>query len=456
MSAPRLCFIANFNKTEFFHAWAQALGPRASETRWITTNRRLYRWLSERYPVDQILLINWETRQPKAEPLGEFRLRELVFGDRCLRHRMEEGIHWLTAIQQPIAEFLGRNGVTRVLGEVTWAHEILIHRMTRELPGLGCTYLNPHTVRIPNGRFAFFLDEFQTELLPSGAELPGEEELAQAFTVRKPDYLALNDRLLQQSRSLGARLGKVKRYLTRENIDPLDPTLIDDRWLQFRLRAREEWNKEAYRRVPREPMETLQGQRFAFLTLHKQPEASIDVLGRYVEDQLHNIEALWRRLPAGCLLVVKEHTNAIGDRAPAFYRDLLRLPGVVLVDERADSHVLAAAAEIVLTVSGTAAYEAALLGKRSATLVPAFFNRLRGCRHLGAEAPLGAGFSGEVDEAGMDREAFGRWLWQHSHPGIISDPRSNPACMVDSNLQSLAYAVGVIGDSLGQDAGAHV
>ena len=369
---------------------------------------------------------------------------------------MEEGLHWLTSIQQPIAEFLGRHGVARVLGEVTWAHEILIHRMTRELRGLGCTYLNPHTVRIPNGRFAFFLDEFQTELLPSGAELPGEEELAQAFTVRKPDYLALNDRLLQQSRSLGARLGKVKRYLTRENIDPLDPTLIDDRWLQFRLRTREEWNKEAYRRVRREPMESLQGQRFAFLTLHKQPEASIDVLGRYVEDQLHNIEVLWRRLPEGCLLVVKEHTNAIGDRSPAFYRNVQRLPGVVLVDERADSHVLAAAAEIVLTVSGTAAYEAALLGKASATLAPAFFNRLRGCRYLGTEAPLGAGPSGEKADAAMDREAFGRWLWQHSFPGIISDPRSNPACMGDSNLQSLAYAVGAMGDSQGQDTGAHV
>lgn len=441
MPARRICFIANFQKTEFFHAWAQALGPLAPDTCWITTNRRLRQWLLERYPADQILLINWDSCRAGAESLGDFRLRELVYGDRCLRHRMQEGLHWLTSIQQPVADFLRRQGITHVLGEVTWAHEILIHRMTRELRGLGCTYLNPHTVRIPNGRFAFFLDEFQTELLPSGAELPPDEVLEQAFAVRKPDYLALNDNLLQKSRGLGPRLAKMKRYFTRENIDPKDPTLMDDRWLQLRLRTREEWNKEAYRFVKRQPLDSLAGQRFAFLALHKQPEASIDVLGRYVEDQLRNIENLWRRLPEGYLLVVKEHTNAIGDRSPAFYRDLQHLPGVVLVDERADSHVLCQQAEVVITVSGTVAYEAALMGRTAWTLAPVFFNKLRACQKIDLHNIKLDVTPFHSLQNSFEKNEFEKWLWMHSLEGIISDHISNVKCMNEINISKLGDSI---------------
>lgn len=447
MSENRLCFVANFYKTEFFHAWAQAMGAFGQAACWITTNRKLFSWLADRYGAERVLLVNWDRCRPGASSLGDFRLRELVFGDRCLRFRMAEGLRWLTSIQAPMVDFLRRNRVTHVLGEVTWAHEILLHRICRELPDLGCTYLNPHTVRIPNGRFGFFLDEFQTELLPTGAPLPSDEELAKAFEVRKPDYLALNDRLLQKSRTLGARAGKVKRFFTRENIDPLDPTLIADRWLQFRLKTAEEWNKEAYRFVRREPFESIKGQRFAFLALHKQPEASIDVLGRYVEDQLRNIENLWRRLPDGCLLAVKEHTNAIGDRSRAFYRGLQRLPGVVLVDERTDSHALCQEAEVTITVSGTVAYEAALMGKLAWTLAPTFFNRLKGATQLELLSSASR-VAGGLEQ--MDMPDFRKWLWMHSREGLIIDPLSDERSVSGGNLRMLAHSLSGMGGNVGK------
>lgn len=441
LSENRVCFLANFHKTAFFHAWAQAAEIPSSRVCWITTNRPLYGWLRDRYPEGQILLLNWARLAPHGGLQGDFRLRELVFGDRCLRHRMEDGLRWLEAIQEPLTDFIARLNIRHIVGEVTWAHEILIHRMTQAIPELGCVFLNPHTVRIPNGRFAFFLDEHQTELLPSGAPLPNDDELQLAFLVKKPEYLALNDKRVQESRRILARLAKLKRFLTRENIDSQDPTLLSSRWTQFRLRTGEEWSRESYRFLRREPMESLSGFPFVFLGLHKQPESSIDVLGRYYEDQLRNIENLWRVLPSGWRLVVKEHTNAIGDRPRAFYRALGRLPGVVLIDERTDSHTLATHAALVATVTGTVAYEAALLGRQSITLAPTFFNRLEGCRHIRMEDIQRSGILAQDPRPAMDPNIFGCWLWQHSFPGIISDPLSNPDCMTVENMQRLAQAL---------------
>ena len=57
-------------------------------------------------------------------------------------------------------------------------------------------------------------------------------------------------------------------------------------------------------------------------TLHKQPEASVDIVGRYYDNQYTNIQNIWRILPDDWCLVVKEHTNAIGDRPLSFLKKL--------------------------------------------------------------------------------------------------------------------------------------
>ena len=443
MSRKTVCFIANYTKTYFFDSIAKNLGTSGISVCWIVVNRKIRDFLVVNYGANAVLYLSKDNAKQTSEPVGNFRLNELVHGDRALRHIPNLAYDFLNNIQRPVYEFLKRHDVRFVFGEITWAHEILIHRLVNARQELKAEYYCPHTIRMPAGKFGFFRDEYQSELVPvpiTAESLP--VDVPSCITVEKPEYLAINDLKLRQAGTVGARLARLKRYFSMENIDPADPTLIVNRWLSFKLRAAEEINREIYRLVPKVSFDdNLANSDFIFLALHKQPEASIDVIGRYYEDQYLNIVNTWRALPDGWRLLVKEHSNAVGDRSWHFYHKLRRLRNVVLVDEAANSHDIIRSSRAVVTVSGTVAYEAALMGIPSLTFGNVFFNRLPGCRKISIDHLRACGLGSLIQTT--DREAaavFSEWLSEHSAAGIISDPISNPLCMSDENVKQVADA----------------
>lgn len=438
--SSRVGFVANYRKTEFFAAVAEELERAGVETCWIAANDRLHAWLAERFGRDDVLLVDGRCADRPAPRRGDFKINELIYGDRALRHVPEFGRRYLTNIQQPLYEFLAAHHPRVVLGESTWAHEVLVHRLLRQTPELGCEYLCPATVRIPNGRFAFFRGEAQAQMLANPAA-DGDDPAAPSV-VEKPAYAAMVSRQVAASRTLRQRFEKIKRFVTKENIVPHDPTLIQDDWVRFRLRVREEFNKEAYRFVPKCGLADLAAHPFVLVALHKQPEASIDVFGRYYEDQFQNIVNVWRACPDDWVVAVKEHASAVGDRGFGFYRELRKLPNLRLVDERIDSHELIRRAEAVVTVSGTVAYEAALMGRPALTLTAMYFSGGASCRHITLEdlrrcASLRELIPAAVEDAAPLRE----FVRRHSFAGLIADPLSDPRCMAPDNVRLVAQAV---------------
>ncbi len=433
-----ICFIANFSKTYFFDAIAKQLEKADFEIVWIVVNERLRDFLYENYPEEKVLYLNRDWMQGEGRPVGEFKINELVFGDRVLRHEAANGIRFLTNIQQAIYDFLKKHEVKTVFGETTWAHEILVHRMTRHVRELNCKYLNPHVIRIPNGRFAFFTDEQQSKIL----EYDNDEICDTIFELKKPDYLVINDKKMKKNRSFSGRLSRAKRFFTNENIDKNDPTLISNEAVRFRSRAGEEWRKETYRGVKRIDFEDIKNTNYVFVGLHKQPEASIDVFGRYYEDQLVNIKNIWRNLPHDWQLIVKEHTNAVGDRSLAFYQELDALRNLHFVHESTNSWTLINQAKLVVTVTGTIAYEAALMQVPSLTLAPTFFNRMNYCRQITWNELnnctdlnlLCEQLKSEKD----NRLEFCQYLWRNSFEGTFSDPNANPKIMEKANVRKVA------------------
>ncbi|HIC79987.1 MAG TPA: hypothetical protein EYP07_03350 [Kiloniellaceae bacterium] len=113
---------------------------------------------------------------------------------------------------------------------------------------------------------------------------------------------------------------------------------------------------------------------YIYFPLHFDPEASTMVFAPFHTDQLAVIEALTKAAPASLRVVVKEHIPMIGLRPPGFYERLTRLPGVVLASPALDSFDLIKRSSVTVAITGTAAWEALLLGRPAVTIGAAPFN----------------------------------------------------------------------------------
>lgn len=104
---------------------------------------------------------------------------------------------------------------------------------------------------------------------------------------------------------------------------------------------------------------------YILFLLPLEPEYTTLSLARDFSDTLFVIQRLAFSLPAGVRLVIKEHSINIGNRSIDYYRRILALPNVLLVDPQMPGTALASDALAVATISGTIALEAASLGKRA-------------------------------------------------------------------------------------------
>ena len=189
---------------------------------------------------------------------------------------------------------------------------------------------------------------------------------------------------------------------------------------------------------------------FVVALLHRQPEASVDVLGAPFDNQVETLRALARLLPFGWELLVKEHSHAVGDRAAGFYHALRCLPGVRLIDPNADSLALMRHARLVASASGTGCLEAALLGVPAVT-----FGRLAwspillrsgfdpfGLTHHDMAQLLQEAERTRADPGLDDQlEGFLAWLIAQSFEGVVGDPANDPRCLDADNVEQVASAM---------------
>lgn len=103
--------------------------------------------------------------------------------------------------------------------------------------------------------------------------------------------------------------------------------------------------------------------KYVLFCLHVEPEASTMVMSPALTNQFAIIESLSKWLPQGCSLVVKEHRPMLGKRPKGFYRQISSLDRTYIVGPLLDSMELIKNSFAVATITGTSAWEAALLGK---------------------------------------------------------------------------------------------
>lgn len=471
----KIAFITTHIKTRLFYGVAQRLEAAGHEVYWLSVSRTWTLWLQERgVSPDRILDITafgpeW-TAQPELtnEELSELQelevangwtIKNLILMDRLLaRKPYAHALAYLSVCQRELRRFLSTKNIQTVFLEATWAFELITIQVCRLLK---IPIYAPHTPRIPDGRFIFFDGQMQTNFARIRAPRDEDREEAKTFYEHfhakkpKPAYFHRNNKI-PAFKAEWVRKLFFHREFARE--DPYNETRFPIS-MMIKRRLLEVFNTRRTMAADLFVSPALPPKRpFVLMTLHKQPESSIDVLGPSTSNQLELIVALTRSLPATHDLYVKEHSNAIGDRAANFYHRVNSLPGVVLVDPFMDSYSLLEHASLVVTVSGTIAYESALLGVPAMTLSPMFFDPLVA---LSGATPF-ANYSKTIQDFLIqqpserrhtdsdERIEFLADILANSFPGIISDPDSDPRCMEEDNLDRVAEGVLTLIKGLGR------
>ena len=158
--------------------------------------------------------------------------------------------------------------------------------------------------------------------------------------------------------------------------------------------------------------------KYIYVPLHNQPEMSTSALGGKYRDQALVIETLARNLPKGWKIFVKENPRqGAYARGPMFFHRLARIPQVEFMPSNASTYSLAANAQFVASVTGTAGWEAIRVGRPAMVFGAAWYGSLPGVVKYqdGLDFEEVAAMTIEHEEL---QKAAGA-LMSRSHEGII-------------------------------------
>lgn len=173
----------------------------------------------------------------------------------------------------------------------------------------------------------------------------------------------------------------LRRLIKMKNLDPL-LDLIDWWEVQQNVPAEKIKNLIGYRSSVHfdhfDPTET-----YWFYPFHLEPEAVVlyQAHGIYT-NQVKLIENIAAQLPAGHQLYVKDHPHDIGYRAAEDYRRLNRIPNIRLLPSSISGKQVIRDARGVITVAGTAGFEAMLMGKPVVVFGRTFYSSQPGVAYL--------------------------------------------------------------------------
>jgi len=128
--------------------------------------------------------------------------------------------------------------------------------------------------------------------------------------------------------------------------------------------------------LPYGSVEELNECSYAYYPLHVEPEIALSLFGREYLNQIELVRNIAKSVPVTWKLVVKDHPAGVGRRNIGYYRKLLGIPNVVLVDHYVDSERIVENAKMVFTVSGFSGFEAILKRKPVITFGTTFYDVL--------------------------------------------------------------------------------
>lgn len=107
------------------------------------------------------------------------------------------------------------------------------------------------------------------------------------------------------------------------------------------------------------------GEKYYFYPFHLEPEAVVQYLADGIyKNQVKLIENIAASLPPGTYLYVKDHPHKNAYRKADDYERLMKIPNIRLLDSRFSGKEIIQNSIGVITINGSAGYEALLMGKQ--------------------------------------------------------------------------------------------
>ncbi|MBL43772.1 MAG: hypothetical protein CMN71_03355 [Sphingomonadaceae bacterium] len=445
-----ILFVSNYTLTELYLRLALELEKEGYTAYWLCAAREWEAKLLEHFPVERVTKLDRALRdQPVTDVVPTIPLNEIRYIDREVStwapHKAEA---YMLNAHAKIKNLLVEHDICAAFSENTWAHEIMVAMLCQFDPAVRARHFSPHPLRIPDQRIAFFSNFLLNEMMPAGRD-SGKLEVEDLFAKRGD--IARQDAAIvaRKKRTPFRSLVRLAKFVFWRTADRTDPTWHGTSRLSGIRRALRRFACEVgyglTKKLSQEDFVELAKRRDVYIyAFHKVPETAINNKGRYYEDQAARIIDLWRKLPAGAALVIKEHRVSVGDRGWRYFRRLLQFSDVVLLDHRADPAVLREHAKACFTISGTMAYEFALNGKPGVTFAPTYFNALQHSFNLTTGHFLDGRTLDQImtdnTRVGLDLPTFATHLAAHSHDGEVNEPQVEPRVLSEENIAMLAEA----------------
>lgn len=184
--------------------------------------------------------------------------------------------------------------------------------------------------------------------------------------------------------------------------------------------------------------------RSVYFPLHVQPEFTTDVRAPFLTNQIALVENISKSVPVGYRVLVKEHPGMKGERRLGYYRDLRKLHNVRLLSPSLDSHDLIHASDVVLTITGSSAWEAILYERPVIAFGPlcySFYDLVYKCENI---ADLPDVLSAAIRRFQPKHELLLKFvcaLLESAHELEWSDPVRQPRVAEKRNCEKVADAI---------------
>lgn len=238
---------------------------------------------------------------------------------------------------------------------------------------------------------------------------------------------------------------KFNRYITQKEGRPINH--IND-FLQLNnpnlfIRLENLYNR-LYKNYFDEPNPS---ERYFFYPLHLEPEAVVLYYADgWYKGQIKLIENIAAQLPAGCLLYIKDHPHGGNYRNMRDYEVLKKIPNLKIIPSHVPGKKLISDSIGVITINGTAGFEALLMKKPVFCFGHSFYSGFEGVSFIphikDLRAMIENGLKYTYDETKIINQVSA--FLTSSHPGFVgffAGRQNKVDIAMEENIQLIAKAI---------------